>query len=321
MQGHALGDGGGLGGGAGELRADHQLGELTRGGAGRVDGRDRRTAADHGDLVGDREDLVELVGDEDDREALGLELAQIAEELVHLLRHQDGGGLVEDDHLRAAVEDLEDLHALAGTDAQLLDQLVRLDAEAVGVGDPHDLLAGARADAVQLLGTEDDVLQDGEVVGELEVLEDHADAVLDRVGGRAEADLGATDLDGPGVGGLHAVQDLHQRRLAGAVLTHDRVDRAASHVDVDVVVRDHAREPLADPPQAHRRCDVGHENPFRSRKSHWMARRRSAPTSTLSDGGACTGSRRPRPPERTWPARWSVTDQVTVRWAPRSRRR
>ena len=156
-----------------------------------------------------------------------LEPPQVAEELVHLLRHQHRGRLVQDDDLRAAVEHLEDLHPLPGADAELLDQPVRLDAEAVGVGDPQDLGAGLAADAVHLLGAEDDVLQHGQVVGQHEVLEHHADAGLDRVGRRVEGDLLAVDLDGARVGWLDAVEDLHQRRLAGAVLTDDGVDRAA----------------------------------------------------------------------------------------------
>ena len=212
----------------------------------------RGAAPDHGDLVGDREHLVELVGDEDDREALLLELAQVAEQLVDLLRDEDRGRLVEDDDLGAAVEHLEDLDPLPGADAELLDQPVRLDAEAVGVGDPLDLGPGVAADAVQPLGAEDDVLEHGEVVGEHEVLEHHADPGLDRVGRRVQGDLGAVDLDGARVGRLDAVEDLHQRRLAGAVLADDRVDGAAPDVDVDVVVGDHAGEPLADPAQARR---------------------------------------------------------------------
>ena len=99
---------------------------------------------------------------------------------------------------------------------------------------------------MQPLRTEGDVLEHGEVVGEHEVLEDHADSGLDGVGGRPEHDLGAVDLDRAGVGLLHAVQDLHQGRLAGAVLPDDRVDGAVRDIDVDVVVGDDAGEALAD---------------------------------------------------------------------------
>jgi hypothetical protein len=36
---------------------------------------------------------------------------------------------------------------------------------------------------VQLLGTEDDIFQDRQIVGQHEVLENHPDASLDRIGG------------------------------------------------------------------------------------------------------------------------------------------
>src|SRR5690606_35652492 len=85
----------GLGGG--QFAADHELGELAGGGAGGVDAGHRGAAPDHGDRVGDAEHLVELARDEDDGEAAGLELAQVLEELVDLLRDEHGGRLVEDE--------------------------------------------------------------------------------------------------------------------------------------------------------------------------------------------------------------------------------
>ncbi len=246
---HLVGDRRLLGAGRGQLAADHQLGELACGDVGRLDRGDGGAATHHGDLVGDGEHLVELVGDEDEGVPLGLELAQVREQRVDLLRHQHGRRLVEDDDLRAAVEDLEDLDALALADAERLDQLVGVEVEAVALGDREDLGAGRVADAVQLLGTQRDVLQHGQVVGQHEVLEDHADALVDRVGRRGEGDIGPVDADGAVVRLLHAVQDLHQRRLAGTVLTHEGVDGARADGDVDVVVGDHAREPLADAPE------------------------------------------------------------------------
>ena len=68
------------------------------------------------------EHLVELVRDEEDGEPLGLELAQVVEQLVDLLRHEHGGGLVEDEDPGAAVEDLEDLDPLPLADPEVLDQ-------------------------------------------------------------------------------------------------------------------------------------------------------------------------------------------------------
>ena len=56
----------------------------------------------------------------------------------------------------------------------------------------------------------------------------------------------AVDADLAVVGLLHAVEDLHQRRLAGAVLPDEGVDGARADGEVDVVVGDDAREALAD---------------------------------------------------------------------------
>ena len=108
------------------------------------------------------------------------------------------------------------------------------------------LRAGLGADAVQLLAAEDDVLQDGEVVGEHEVLVHHADAAGDGVGRGREGDLLAVDRDGALVRLLHAVEDLHQGRLAGAVLADEGVDGALAHGEVDVVVGHDAGESLGD---------------------------------------------------------------------------
>lgn len=99
----------------------------------------------------------------------------------------------------------------------------------------------------RLLGAEDDVLEDREVVGRLEVLEDHADAGGDGVGRGVQVDDPTVDADGPLVRALDAVEDLHQRRLAGAVLTDDRVDRATRDREPDVLVGDDSGEPLGDP--------------------------------------------------------------------------
>ena len=88
-----------------------------------LDRGDGAPAPDHGDGVGDLEHLVELVVDEDDRVALGLQLAQVAEQLLDLLGHQHGGRLVEDQDPGAAEEHLDDLDPLTLADLERLDEL------------------------------------------------------------------------------------------------------------------------------------------------------------------------------------------------------
>jgi hypothetical protein len=87
---------------------------------------------------------------------------------------------------------------------------------------------------VLLLRAEHDVLQHGEVVGQLEVLEHHADAARDGIRGRGEAHLLAVDADRSLIGLLHPVEDLHQRRLARTVLSDQCVHRARPDLHLDV---------------------------------------------------------------------------------------
>ncbi len=139
------------------------------------------------DAIGDGEDLVQFVGDEDDARPRVGELAHDAEELVRLLWGEHGGGLVQNQHARLAVERLEDLDALLCADGQVAHDGVRVDRERVAARDVEDVLVhltqvdDARADG--RLVAEHDVLGDGQGRDEHEVLVHHADAARDRVAG------------------------------------------------------------------------------------------------------------------------------------------
>ena len=78
--------------------SDHQIGEP----AGvEPAGRLRRHDAappQHGDAVGDGDDLAQLVGDEHDADALGAQPADRAEQGVDVQGGEHGGRLVEDQH-------------------------------------------------------------------------------------------------------------------------------------------------------------------------------------------------------------------------------
>ena len=75
------------------------------------------------------------------------------------------------------------------------------------------------------------------------------------IDGLRRAELGrlAVDQDLALVGPVEAVEDVHQRRLAGAVLAEERVHLALAQVEVDAVVRDDAGEPLRDPAELENR--------------------------------------------------------------------
>ncbi len=75
---------------------------------------------------------------------------------------------------------------------------------------------------------------------------DHADAQRDRVARAADLRRLAVDRDAAAVGLVEAVEDRHQRALAGAVLADDAVHRAGRHRQVDIAVGLHRAEALAD---------------------------------------------------------------------------
>ena len=233
------------------LAADHQLGEA---GLGRALARHRvdlLAAAQDADPVGDLEHLVQLVGDEDDRHPAGLEAAEDLEQLERLLRRQHRGRLVEDQDVGLAVERLQDLDPLLLADGQVGDQRVGVDLELEARRELADPVRGRglveQDPGARRLVREHDVLGDGHHRDQHEVLVHHPDPAVDRVLRRLERDRLAVQQDLALVGLVEPVEDVHQRRLAGAVLAEQRVHLAAPQVEIDVVVRDDPRKPLRDP--------------------------------------------------------------------------
>ena len=135
-EGWALRHGRDLGGG--DVGADHQASELVAVGVAGGDLADEAAVAEDEDAVGDGHHLAELVGDEDDGEALGDREAEGAEEGLGLLRREDGGGLVEDEDAGVAPEGLEDFHPLALADGEIGDAGGGVDGEAEAPGEVAD---------------------------------------------------------------------------------------------------------------------------------------------------------------------------------------
>ena len=82
---------------------------------------DRLAVADDRDRVGDLLDLVQLVADDDRRDALPLEVQDQVEQVIGVLVVERGGGLVEDEELHLLRERLRDLDELLLADADVHD--------------------------------------------------------------------------------------------------------------------------------------------------------------------------------------------------------
>ena len=254
----------------------------------------------HGDPVGDLEDVVQVVRDQDDGEPL---LGQALDELEHLLRLRDaerGGRLVEDHeprvpHHRAGDGDGLPLAARQGRD-RLPDRADRRHGEALhrlrGLGLHHRLLEPVQP--VAGLAAEVHVLDDVEVVAEREVLVDDLDPELGGVLRAVDVHRLAVDDDLAAVRRVRAGDALDQGRLAGAVVADERHHLTGTDLEVDLAERLDRAEALRDPVELQER---GRRVPRRSwswvQKGGGAPSGRPPPWSLPRCSTSCTRRRRP----------------------------
>ena len=124
----------------------------------------------------------------------------------------------------------------------------RIDREPVALGDFRDAL-GERTEWRLAREREHDVLDDRQRFEQREMLEHHADAQLPRMRGIRDDDRLAFPAHFAGIGLDNAVDDLHQRALAGAVFAEHRVNLARHDGQRNVLVRDDAWIDLGDAAQ------------------------------------------------------------------------
>ena len=238
----------------GRFGADDQLAQAADVRLRRGQRRHRATGPHDGDRVGDGADLFEVVGHEDHGQPVGGQLRQRGEQRRGVLGHEDRGGLVEQHRPGSPVEDLDELDPLALRHAEVLHGTVGAHRQAAGRGQPFDAPPGGPdVDPApsRRLGSEDDVFEDGQVLGQHEVLVHETDPGPDRGPRRTEAHGNPVDADRSGVGAQHPGQDLHQRRLARAVLADQGVNLARAGDQARPVVGDDAGIALDDAVEGH----------------------------------------------------------------------
>ena len=92
------------------------------------------------------------------------------------------------------------------------------------------------------------------------MLKDHADAELASRGRIGDRHRAAFPFDASGIGLNDPVHDFHQRALAGAVLTEQRMNLAFADLKVDPVVREHGGVALGDAMQGETRRTQAHRH-------------------------------------------------------------
>ena len=233
--------------------ANHHLGQVLLTDRLRITLADDPPGTQDVDPVRDREDFVQLVSDEDDGFAGVAQGSHDLEEVLDLLRCQDGGWFVEDEDVCRPEQNLEDLHALLQANGQVLDQRVRVDLQPVFLIDLADLSAsGIEVKIVEPPGGLDaqhHVLGHGEDGNEHEVLVHHANAGGDGLSGALERDLLAVDQNRALVGVVEPAEHVHKGRLAGTVLTQQAQHLAAADGQVDLRIGDNRTKTLGNAAQ------------------------------------------------------------------------
>ena len=155
-----------------------QAGDVDLPGRARVDA---LAVAHHRDPIGDLEDLVQAVGDVDDRHAAQGQLAHDAEQPLRFCLGQGGRGLVQDqdpgvvhqgardlDHLRVRARERADGRVEVESRPEALEGGRSLPAHAVPIESPK-ACAGTRP-------ADEQIFDDGQVREEVEFLRHHGDA-------------------------------------------------------------------------------------------------------------------------------------------------
>jgi hypothetical protein len=198
---------------------------------------DHLAQVQHRDPIGHGEDVVQVVGDHEHREAV---VTQVPDQLEHhrRLRHTERcGGFVHDDQLGVPHHRPGHGHRLPLAARKRADRLAdgadrrHLQARQGLGGRPlHGVLVEQAV--TDLLAAEEHVLDDVQVVGQREVLVDGLDPEFRGIVCVADADRAALPEDVSLVGLVCTRDALDQHRLARAVVTTERGDPSGGDVEV-----------------------------------------------------------------------------------------
>jgi hypothetical protein len=208
---------------------------------------DLGAAPEHADVIAERLDLAELVGDHQRSDLAAVRhVLEQPKDLVGFARRQDGGRLVEDQKPLIEIEQLQDLELLLLARRERRHRPVERHAERhagqeglepIEFLPPVDHRGRVGAAGDEILGRR----QRGH---EGEMLIDHADSERLRVARILHVDFSLVEQKGSLVRGIEAHHAFNEGRLARAVLAQKRMKRARGDLDRHIVERSETPESL-----------------------------------------------------------------------------
>ena len=228
---------------------DHMADDEGNRGFGSAEGRDTLAVAEHGDPVGDGEDLLEFVRNIDAGSSSSAEAAQMAEEAGGFLAGERGGGFVEDEDAGIFVDGADDLDELFLTDAQCTHGCFGREGESEigqkGGGAavefrPIDPQATPRSPP------QEDIFSDAQLIDEGKFLGDDGDPGRGGVTNGVKGDDAAVDEEFALVGSvrMNAGEKLDERRFTGAIFSAEGVNFSGEKFEIDAIERDDPGEVL-----------------------------------------------------------------------------
>src|SRR5699024_761850 len=170
-------------------------------------------------------------------------------QLVNFLRGEHGGRLVENQNFVIPVEHLQDFGTLLHTHGDVLHLGVQVHLELVLFRQLLNLLPGhllLQEAQLGVLGTQDNIVQDGKHIHQLEVLVHHANVQSGGVVGVVNLDRLAVLSDFSCLRLIQAKQHRHKRGLTGTVFSQQGVDLTPAQLQRNIVIGYNARKFFSD---------------------------------------------------------------------------
>ena len=220
--------------------------------------------AQHRQTIGQRVHFGHAVADIDDGDPFVAQLAHDLEQGLGFPVGKRRGRLVHDQHAPLVNQRPSDFHLLLLGNRQLAG---RCGGGKRGIQSAQHFLSATvhladigRSPAGTRLAAHEHVFRHGEIGGHRQFLIDQADPRRARIGRFADHRPLTVDPDLASVRLIDAGQNLHQRALAGPVLTHQRMNLMATHGQFDLIQRTRRAKALTD--AFHFQNDLAHTSPL-----------------------------------------------------------